>query len=133
MRSKIYNFILILTSLFGYLEWGGNNHRFLFEAEMEVFSRLIKDPLSVIHPFVLLPMAGQILLLITLFQKRPSRILTYTGLGGLGILLGFMLVVGILGLNYKIVLSTIPFLSVAVLTINHYRNTHHETNSSPAL
>ncbi|HNR08785.1 MAG TPA: hypothetical protein PKM27_15810 [Saprospiraceae bacterium] len=124
MKSKVYNLLLILTSLFGYLEWGGNNHQFLFEAEAEIFSRLINDPLSVIHPLVLLPLAGQILLLITLFQRKPSKILTFIGMGGLGILLGFMALVGVLGLNYKIVLSVLPFLTIAVMTILFYRKTH---------
>lgn len=121
MKSKVYNLLLILTSLFGYLEWGGNNHQFLFEAEAGIFAKLFTDPLSVIHPLILLPLAGQILLLITLFQKKPSRILTYTGMGGLGILLGFMALVGVLGLNYKIVLSVLPFFTVAVMTILFYR------------
>jgi len=42
-------------------------------------------------------------------------------MGGLGILLGFMALVGILDLNYKIILSTIPFFTVSVLTIIYYR------------
>ncbi len=32
MKSKILNFFLIITSLLGYLEWGGNSHSFLFQA-----------------------------------------------------------------------------------------------------
>ncbi len=121
MKIKFYNLLLILTSLIGYLEWGGNNQQFLFEAEAEIFTKLFTDPLSVIHPFIILPLAGQFILLITLFQRIPSKILTFIGMGGLGILLGFMGMVGLLSLNYKIVLSTIPFFTVAVMTIVYYR------------
>ena len=39
MKSKIYNLLLILTSLVGYLEWGRKNHQFLFEAEAEIFTK----------------------------------------------------------------------------------------------
>jgi len=77
MKAKILNALLLVTSLFGYLEWGGNNHLFLFQAEGEIFSKLISDPTSVIHPFILLPIIGQALLLITLFQKTPHKLISY--------------------------------------------------------
>ena len=42
-------------------------------------------------------------------------------IGGLGLLLGFMLVIGVISLNLKIILSVIPFLITAVLAVIHYR------------
>lgn len=122
MKAKILNGLLIVTSLLGYLEWAGNNHLFLFQAEGEIFSKLITDTKSVLHPFVLLPIIGQVLLLITLFQKTPHKALTYSGIGALGILLAFMFLIGVISLNFKILFSTIPFLVVAIYTIIHYRN-----------
>jgi hypothetical protein len=119
MKSKILNILLICTSLLGYLEWSGNSHSFLFQAEGEIISKLFTDPISVLHPFTLLPMTGQLILIITLFQKRPSKLLTYIGIGGLGILLVFMFVIGIMTLNFKIILSTIPFIVVSALAIRH--------------
>ncbi|HSF89567.1 MAG TPA: hypothetical protein VLA46_09135 [Saprospiraceae bacterium] len=121
VKSKLLNILLIFTSLFGYLEWGGDNHSFLFQAEGEVLSKIFTDPASVLHPLTVLPMIGQMLLLITLFQKKPGKILTYAGLAGLGILLSFILLVGALSLNFKIMLSAVPFLVLAVITILHYR------------
>lgn len=120
-KSKFLNLLLILTSLSGYLEWGGGGHIFLLQAEGEVLSKLFTDPASVLHPLTILPMVGQILLLITLFQKNPSKIVTYAGLAGLGILLSFIFFVGALSLNGKIMLAALPFLVVAVMTILHYR------------
>ncbi len=120
-RRKILNVFLILTSLFGYLEWGGGQHAFLFEAEMEVLSRLARDPKSALHPFTVFPMLAQILLLITLFQQQPQKSLTYTGIAGLSLLLGFMCFIGVLGSNVKIILSTLPFSVTAIITIAHYR------------
>ena len=122
MKSKLLNFLLILTSLFGYLEWGGDSHSFLFQAEREVLSKLFTDPASVLHPLTLLPILGQILLLITLFQKQPGKMLTYIGIAGLGILLALIFFVGALGLNFKIMLTALPFLVLAVITIRHYRS-----------
>lgn len=120
MNSKFYNFILIITSLVGYLEWPVNNHMFLFQAEMEIISKIFNSPESVIHPFIFFPIIGQLILLYTLFQKEPNKILTFISIGSLGILLSFMFLIGILSQNIKILISTIPFLSIAILAIKHY-------------
>jgi len=121
MKLKTLNILLIVTSFIGYLEWSGNSHIFLFQGEAEIIHKLFTNPTSVIHPFILLPLIGQILLLITLFQKTPSKILTYISIVGLGLLLGFMFIIGIISLNFKIIISTIPFLIVAILTIRNLK------------
>jgi len=121
MKSKFYNVLLIATSLIGYLQWGGNHHLFLFQAEGEIVSKLFTDPASVLHPLTLLPMIGQLILVVTLFQKVPGRVLTYIGIGCLAILLGLMFVIGVMDLNYKILFSTLPFMVVAVLAVRHFR------------
>jgi hypothetical protein len=123
MKAKILNLCVLLTSLIGYLEWGRDMHMFLFQGEAEVVGKLFHDPMAVIHPLTLLPLFGQLILLYTLFQKTPGKILTYIGLGCLSLLLLFITLVGALSLNYKIVLSTIPFiLSGALTVINTRRN-----------
>jgi hypothetical protein len=121
MKGKILNVLLILTSLVGYLEWGRNNHLFLFQAELEIISKLITAPASVMHPFVLIPLVGQMLLLFTLLQQKPNRALTHIGLACLGILLAFMFIIGIIGLNYKIFLSSIPFILTAIYTVLYHK------------
>ena len=123
MKTKILNVLLILTSLVGYLEWGGNNQLLLYQAELDIALKLINDPASVMHPFVLLPIIGQIILVLVLFQKKPNRTLTYVGIGCLGILLAFMFIIGIMSLNFKILLSSIPFITVAIYTIIYNRKT----------
>ena len=122
MKSKILNSLLIITSLIGYLEWGGNNYIFLFKAEAEIFLKLFTDPISVLHPFTILPLIGQVLLLITLFQKTPNKTLSFISIAGLGLLLGFIFIIGLMSLNFKVIISTIPFIVVSVLTIRHYKN-----------
>ncbi|MEY4835661.1 MAG: hypothetical protein RI980_1776 [Bacteroidota bacterium] len=121
MKSKILNFLLILFSLFGYLEWSGNQHIFLLEAEIEIFSKLFINPKSVIHPFIILPIIAQFLLLFTLSQKTPSKKLTYISIFGLGLLIYFLFFVGLISLNYKIALSTIPFIVVSIVSMLHHR------------
>jgi hypothetical protein len=117
MRLKLLNSGLILSSMFGYLEWGGGNSMFLFKGEVEVLSKLLADPWSVIHPFTLMPLASQLDLLITLFQKKPSRWLTLAGIACVALLLVFIFLIGILGLNLKMATSAVPFIALAMLTI----------------
>ncbi len=119
-KDKLIIILLICTSLLGYLEWGGNNSMFLYQAIGEVFKKVSIAPASVLHPFIVLPLTGLMILLFTLLQKRPGRLWTYIGIGCIGLLLILMFVIGILSLNYKIIFSTMPFLAVATYTI--FRN-----------
>jgi cobalamin biosynthesis protein CobD/CbiB len=96
---------------------GKDQSMFLFQGEYEIARRLVTDPMSVAHPFVLFPLFGQMLLLITLFQKTQSKLLTYAGIACLGLLLGFISFIGIISLNALIFASTIPFIFTAVYTI----------------
>lgn len=120
-KNKTLNLCLILFSLIGYLEWGGDNSMFLFQGEIDLIQKFIENPTSIIHPFILLPFFGQAILVYSLFQKTPSKFLTYLGIGGIGILLLLMFFIGLISFNFKILLSTLPFLVTAILTIIHYR------------
>ncbi len=113
--------LLILTSLIGYLEWGKDNHILLIEAEIEIITKFFNDPMSVMHPFVVLPFMGQLMLLFTVFQKKPNKILGFIGMGCIGLLLFFMFAIGIMNLNFKILLSTLPFLVTSILIIRQHR------------
>lgn len=126
-KAKILNVFPIITSLFGYLEWGADNRSFLFQAEGEIFVKLLNDPESVMHPFTLLPLSGQILLLITLFQKTPGKIITYIALACIGLLLAFMFVISLISWNVKILISTLPFLITAFLAILHHSRSQSST------
>ena len=117
MKGKLLNFGVLLVSMVGYLQWGDNHSMFLFEVELELFAKLIKDPISVLHPFTVLPMLGQLLLFITLMQRKPSKILTYTGIACIAILLVLMFFIGVISFKLKIILSTLPFLVIAFFAI----------------
>jgi hypothetical protein len=116
-RKKVLNVLLIASSLLGYLEWGTDSHTFLFQAEAEVIGKLLTEPLAAVHPLTILPMLGQIALLVTLFQQIPNRILTWFGLGSIGLLLVIILLSGLLGKHAFVALSTAPFFITAMLTM----------------
>lgn len=118
--KRIINTALILTSLSGYLEWGTNMSTFLFQAELEVFRKFFINPFEVMHPFVLLPFLGQVLLIITLFQKTPGRILSLTGLSALSLLMLLLFFIGIISFNWKILVSSLPFIITAIIAVRIY-------------
>jgi len=117
MKIKLLNLGLLVTSLFGYLEWGGGNTSLLYKTELEILSKIFTDPASVMHPLIILPLIGQIALLITLFQKTASWRLTLVGIGTIGILIALMFFIGLISLNWKILASTLPFLALAIIAI----------------
>ena len=121
-KSKILNLGLILSSLIVYLEWGGNNAMFLAQGELDLITKMIHDPLSVIHPLTVLPLIGQLLLAITLFQKTPSKWLTYLGLGGIGVLVLLIFAIGVMSMKVTIAISTIPFLLIGFLVIKNQKS-----------
>ena len=123
MKSKLLNIILIITSLFGYLEWGQHNTSFLFEIEYQVIINIFTNIEAVAHPFVLVPLFGQIVLFSTLFLKKPHRYLTYIGVVSLSLLLGFMFFIGIFSYHLKILISTLPFFLTVLIVVKHDRLT----------
>lgn len=124
MKFKLLNIFLISSSLTGYLEWGNHNHVFLAEAEIDIIHKLFTNPQSAIHPLTVLPLIGQIILIITLFQKQPSKLYSLIGIYSLGILFVLMFVIGVMSLNFKIILSTVPFIATAIYTIISHQKTN---------
>ena len=113
-KEKILNLLILISSLFVYLEWSGDNAEFLFQIEQDFFLQFPSDPGSLLHPFILIPLLGQFLLIISLFQKEPSKKLTYVGIIGLGVLVLFIAFIGIMSKNIQVALSTLPFIGFAI-------------------
>lgn len=107
--KRIINICLLLSFLPGYLEWGKNHSLFIFQAEAEIFLKAKKDFISVLHPLIIIPFVGQIILLYTIFQKKVSRNLSLLGFVCLSLLMLLILVAGLITLNLKILGSTLPF------------------------
>lgn len=119
--EKLYNVLLILASLIVYLEWGGGQKMFLFQMEYDIILKSFKQPLSLLHPLIILPLMGQISLFITLFQQVPKKLLTYFGISGLSVLILFVFFIGLISLNLKIIVFSLPFLIVLILKLLHIR------------
>ncbi len=74
-KAKILIALVIITSLFGHLEWGQNNQMFLFQAEAEIFIKIITEPLSVLHPFTVLPLQDSCFNCFRFFRKNKTNCL----------------------------------------------------------
>lgn len=114
-KTKWINLGLLLSSLIVYLEWG-DNQQFLGGMEIELLAKLFSEPQNVLHPFTILPLAGQILLLVTLFRKGKSKLLSILGLSLLGLLIYFITFIDFLG-QIKSLLSTLPFVGLSIWSI----------------
>ncbi|NHM07042.1 hypothetical protein G4D82_07395 [Flavobacterium sp. CYK-4] len=121
MKNKWPDILVILTSFMVYLEWGTNQHCFLFQAEKEILNKLFINPMAVLHPLTIIPMLSQLSLLINLTLEKTNKVLVIIGISGLAILIYFIFLVGILAVNIKIVLSTLPFLIASTIAIGHYK------------
>jgi cobalamin biosynthesis protein CobD/CbiB len=114
---KIKHVLLLLSSLFVYLEWGGEQSVFLFMAEAAILKNLLTAPSENSHPMIVLPFIGQVLLLVNILKKEMSDGMAQWGLGLLSVLILFVTFIGIWTANIKIILSVIPFLVTATLLL----------------
>lgn len=115
LKIKFLIILVVVSSFFGFLEWG-NKHYFLIQIEIELILKATSDFKSVIHPFTIIPFLSQLLLIVSLFQVKPNRLLVSISIVGLLLLMGFIFFIGIIVLNWKIILSALPFLIVSIIT-----------------
>ncbi|ESU20260.1 hypothetical protein FEDK69T_27720 [Flavobacterium enshiense DK69] len=115
--KRLANIGLLITSLFGYTEWGKGRSAFLYEIEYELLFRQPHLLESLTHPLILGSLGGQLILLYCAIKNNSSKKLNLLGLVLLSLLMLLVLLVGILSSNFKIILSTTPFLCFTVLLI----------------
>ena len=120
MKRRILLILLLLSTLLGFLEWG-ENQKFIFQIEVDLIRKVFNDPLSLLHPLIILPFLGQILLIIQIMKKDWHKIFLYCSIAGIAIFFLTLLVIGFVSKNFKIVLSTLPFVLLTVMVIINYR------------
>lgn len=115
--KKVLNICLLLTSLVGYMEWGGGNHAFIFKLEFDLIFGSTHHSGSFLHPFVLIPLIGQLMLIWSVVQKIPGKVITFTGLICISLIMLMLLLIGIMTINIRMILSVMPFVITGVLVI----------------
>jgi hypothetical protein len=112
--QRLINGAIVLGSLLPYLEWGGGNAALLGQMEYTLLFGGETSPETFLHPMVALPLAGQLLVLIPVFQHTPSRRMTTIGVMLLSLLIGLVIIGGVLTMNGRSLLSTVPFVTAVV-------------------
>ncbi|HSD14243.1 MAG TPA: hypothetical protein VLB74_06320 [Flavobacterium sp.] len=115
--KRIANIGLLITSLFGYTEWGQGKSAFLYEIEYELLFRQTHSLENLTHPLILASIGGQLILLYCVIKNNSPKKLNVFGMILISILMLLVLLVGVLSSNHKITLSALPFLCFAVLLI----------------
>lgn len=115
--KKIALACLALSFYFCYLEWPPDNSMFLFQGLYQIITLKKNLAGTLLHPAVLVPLVGQLLVIYAIFQKSPNKRLVLIGIIGMGLFVLLVLLIGVLNRNVKIVLSTLPFLFAAMWCI----------------
>lgn len=121
-KTKLLNASILISTFIIFLQWGVEDKLsyFLIEIEKEVLYQLLFETHNVLHPFILFPISAQLGLAYTLLQSKPSLWISYFGIGLISILVSIIFIGGLLTLNYKILLSSIPFYSFSFLQLKHF-------------
>jgi len=121
IQLRLINIGLLLAFSIGYLEWGGGNSSFIFQAELVIFNKTDNLLTTLLHPIVLLGFIGQFLLIFSAFRKAPNKMVNIIGIILTGVIIVFIFLAGLLSANFKMVVSAIPYLVLSFLYFRYYR------------
>lgn len=121
MKQKILTLLLLCSFQFLYVEWAGDNRLFMFQLIGSIVGNIPSDPFMLLHPAILIPLAGMIMLLITLFRRGSAKWLTLIGLACLGLLVAFLLFIAVVDMNVRMLLSQLPFIVMGVWIVVNER------------
>ncbi|MBK8564346.1 MAG: hypothetical protein IPN76_13665 [Saprospiraceae bacterium] len=119
--KKLALFCLFISFLFCYLEWPPDNRYFVYEIAYELLFQKSGKADAFSHPLVILPFLGQLLALIAIFLPNPKRWMAITAIALMGTLVLMLLIVGALGLNWKILVAVVPFVGAAVWCLRLFK------------
>lgn len=103
----------------GYLHWGDQS-AFVWEVESDLLLKLADEPSPLLHPFIVFPLLGQIILAMALFRKIPLW-LELSAIGGIALLYLMLLLVGLLAQDVGIIGFSLPYLITATWHGNSLR------------
>jgi hypothetical protein len=117
---------LFLSSFIGYLEWGKESE-YIGQVEYDLLFKISDSPEAVLHPFILLPLLGQIILLLSLLVPKPKFWLVFIASTGIALLYLMLLFIGLLDWNPQITLFSLPFVVFYGLLITRRKKINSES------
>lgn len=127
-RRKLLVILLLLSFQFLYLEWAGGNKMFVFNVEADLFRNIRSNLKSFAHPFIFIPLIGNILLALSLFASGNRVLLTVFGITGLGLLGIMLLLISMLSLNLKMLAAALPFMIIVFLLLRYLQQLRKSCN-----
>lgn len=118
---RIISALLLITFLICYLKWGQDQGGLIIVLEYKLIFEQAKSAESLIHPLVIIPFLGQIILIWNVIRKRPDRRIALGGMISLGILVLMITLVAFLSRNLFMILSIVPFWIVSIILIRSYK------------
>ncbi len=114
--NRIYSIAFLLGFFMCHFVWG-NHSEFLLKMQYELLFKS-KDT-SLLHPLIIAPAIGELVLLISLF--KPKKKLILFGMILLAMLVLFVFLAGIFGGQTKMIVSTLPFILTSLSFIRNYK------------
>jgi len=127
MNNRLINFGLVIAFFLCYMEWGGGNSSFIFQAEHQILIRSEGWRSNLTHPIILAGLIGQIILLYCAVWNKGGKKLNWLGILILSPVVFIILLAGALSLNWKMLLSVLPFIVLAIL---FWRNNRRKNGSA---
>jgi hypothetical protein len=118
--QRLTGVFLFCSFLICHLTWA-NHSAFLFQLEYALLFLEKKSAGNFLYPVVLLPLIGQLLLLLSIFQRKPSHRLQMVAAALLGLLVLLILFTGMLSRQFMTALSTLPFIAAVILLFSRRR------------
>jgi hypothetical protein len=98
-----------------YLEWGGGNSAFVFQAQYTFFTGSLAGIVgSITHPVILVGLVGQLALVCGVVWTGHLRTVVFASVIAMMALALFLLFVGAVAKNPRTIVSVVPFLVLAV-------------------
>lgn len=111
-KETLLNLGLIAGFLCCYTEWGQNRSMFVAGAVYEILIVQGHFWQNLTHPVILAGLSGLLILLYCAFSKKTRYWLNVSGIILLGIVVLLFLLAGLMVLNAKTILSTLPYLTL---------------------
>jgi hypothetical protein len=127
---KLFNIALLTAFLFVYLDWGHDGSEFIWQLESSIFSGPDYNIGLLANPLFILAFIGQVLLIAATIKTQNSRRVTTFGVVLLSGIVILVLIMGLLVLEIKTILSTVPFLILVLILIMKWRNSKNQGSRS---
>ena len=114
-KHQFVNLGLIAGFFCCYTEWGQNRSMFIANALYEILTQKDHFWQNISHPLILSGFLGWFILLYCIAVPQTKLVVNGVGVLLLGLVVALFFLIGILDLNAKIILSTLPYLIFTIL------------------